>query len=152
MTVYTIGFAQKTAREFFSLLKNTQIQVLVDVRLNNKSQLAGFTKANDLSFFLKEICGCEYLYYPSAAPTKEILDAYKKKQITWEEYETAYLPLMNKRHAAAQLLKKVQKYDRICLLCSEPSPEKCHRRLFAELLHQENESITIKHLETLKHE
>lgn len=146
MTIYTIGFTKKTAECFFTLLKEHQIQLLVDIRLNNKSQLAGFTKGDDLRYFMNEICNCEYAHCEEYAPTKEILDDYKKKRINWEGYVSQYLPLMERRGAARKFLKRFADYERICLLCSEPTPEHCHRRLLAELIQQEAPDVQIKHL------
>ncbi len=146
MTVYTIGFTQKTAERFFELLREHQIQMLVDIRLNNKSQLAGFTKGEDLRYFLKEICGCGYAHCEEFAPTKQILDDYKKKQSGWEDYVSRYLPLMEQRGAAERFLKRFAGYERVCLLCSEPTPERCHRRLLAELIRERAPETEIKHL------
>lgn len=146
MTLYTIGFTKKNAYRFFELIKRHNIEVLVDVRLNNKSQLAGFTKGEDLPYFLEEICKCKYYHNIDFAPTKEILDAYKKNKITWDEYVEQYEPLIEKRKAVQLFLKLFSKYENVCLLCSEPTPEQCHRRLFAEMVQKEDLSIIIKHL------
>lgn len=146
MTIYTIGFTQKTAEQFFGLLKQEEIQLLVDIRLNNKSQLAGFSKGEDLRYFLRELCGCGYEHCEEYAPTKEILDDYKKKRIDWEGYVSRYLPLMERRQAAAKFLTRFAGFDRVCLLCSEPTPERCHRRLLAELIAEQNPSVQIRHL------
>ena len=146
MKLYTIGFTKKSARRFFELIKLHNIDVLVDVRLNNKSQLAGFTKEEDLEYFLREICKCGYYHNILFAPTKEILDAYKKNQITWDEYVAQYVPLIEKRKAVQLFLNLFSGHDNICLLCSEPTPEHCHRRLFAEMIKDENPSIDIMHL------
>ncbi len=146
MTIYTIGFTQKTAECFFGLLKEHQIQLIVDIRLNNKSQLAGFTKGEDLRYFLNEICGCGYAHCEEYAPTKQILDDYKKKRIDWEGYVSQYLPLMERRGAAGKFLECFAGYERVCLLCSEPTPKCCHRRLLAELIQAQVAEIQIKHL------
>ncbi len=134
MTIYTMGFTQKSAEEFFGLIKKNDIEILIDIRLNNQSQLAGFTKGRDLAFFLESICGCEYDHMISYAPTKEILDAYKKGAITWEEYEVQYNDLISRREVEETFRKRYSTYDRVLLLCSEPTTEKCHRRLLAEYL------------------
>lgn len=146
MTIYTLGFTQKTAEQFFGLLKKERIQLLVDIRLNNKSQLAGFTKGEDLRYFLEEICGCAYIHCEEYAPTKQILDDYKKKRIDWEGYVSQYLPLMARRGAAGKFPERFANYERICLLCSEPTPERCHRRLLAELIQEQHPEIQIRHL------
>ena len=98
MTVYTMGFTQKTAREFFGKIRNEQIDLLIDIRLNNNSQLAGFAKGKDLDFFLSELCGCKYVHKIEFAPTKELLDDYKKNRITWDQYVEVYHQLMDRRN------------------------------------------------------
>lgn len=134
MTVYTIGFTQKTARCFFELIGTHNIELLLDIRLNNKSQLAGFTKGEDLQYFLSEICHCGYQHCLEYAPTKEILSDYQKKNITWGEYVERYTALIEERSSNGDFWKPFYSHGRVCLLCSEPTPERCHRRLLAELL------------------
>lgn len=146
MILFTIGFTQKSAETFFELIKENQIELLIDVRLNNKSQLAGFSKGTDLDYFLKEICNCKYMHCQEYAPTKEILDDYKKKKISWKEYVEQFIPLMEKRDFPQTFIKRFAGYERICLLCSEPTPEQCHRRLLAEMVKSENDAIIIKHI------
>ena len=146
MDLFTIGFTQKSAEQFFELIKKHKIELLLDIRLNNKSQLAGFTKGSDLKYFLAQISECQYEHCIDCAPTKEILDAYKKGQISWEDYERLYLPLMEKRRAVELVLKKAAQYERVCLLCSEPTPAQCHRRLLAELVAAFDPNIRIKHI------
>src|SRR3954467_11743384 len=97
MKVFTIGFTQKTAKRFFELLSNAQVKRVVDVRLNNTGQLAGFSKQEDLIFFLRELGGIDYVHLPELAPTQDILDAYKKHKGLWEVYEQEFLSLMEKR-------------------------------------------------------
>lgn len=146
MILYTVGFTQKSAERFFELIKANKIEILVDIRLNNKSQLAGFTKGDDLKYFLEQICACEYKHCIEYAPTKEILDDYKKKIITWDEYVTKYIPLMKKRNAVSKFIEQFSIFDSVCLLCSEPTPDYCHRRLLAEMIAEGFSDITIKHL------
>ena len=150
MNLYTIGFTKKSARQFFEILKAHNIDLLLDVRLNNKSQLAGFTKGEDLSYFLSEICGASYIYGLDFAPTKEILDAYKDKIIQWSDYEKEYFEIIKNRDYCNQICCKFTetyaKYRNIVLLCSEPTPEKCHRRLAAEAIVKANPSIHVEHL------
>ncbi len=134
MRLYTIGFTKKTAEKFFGLIGSEKIGTLVDIRLNNKSQLAGFTKSPDLEYFLMRLCGCLYEHCPEYAPTEEILTAYRKKAITWREYEVRYKSLMNEREAAKNFSERFGNMKRVCLLCSEETPEHCHRRLFAEMI------------------
>lgn len=145
MNLYTIGFTQKTAKQFFELIKNNDINIVVDIRLNNKSQLAGFSKGDDLEYFLSEICGCKYAHRDDFAPTKALLDDYKKKKITWDDYIAIYTPLISKRKGVARFIEQFGKYNNVCLLCSEAAPTQCHRRLFAEMV-QEVIPVTIKHL------
>ena len=146
MNIYTIGFTKKNAECFFELLKENKIDLLLDIRLNNKSQLAGFTKGNDLEYFLKQICKCDYLHYLWFTPTTDILDNYKAKKISWQEYETQYNKLIETRKEIKNFEKQFRKYKNICLLCSEPTPEQCHRRLAAEKLCKDNPNLKLKHL------
>jgi len=146
MIVYTVGFTQKSAEEFFAVLKNENIDLLIDIRLNNSSQLAGFSKGNDLKYFLKEICDIDYVHDLLLAPTKFILDGYKKKEIDWDTYEKQYRSLLIKRNATEIFFDKYIHFGKICLLCSEPKPDLCHRRLLAETIKGTNPSIAIVHL------
>ena len=146
MKLFTIGFTQKSAMQFFELIRQNRIDILVDIRLNNKSQLAGFTKGEDLCYFLREICNCKYAHAIDFAPTKEILDDYKKGGGDWEEYVSRYIPLMQQRKASKLFMKQFGEFERVCLLCSEPTPEKCHRRLLAEMIASEYEDIEIIHI------
>lgn len=143
-TLYTIGFAKKSAREFFTTLKDNGIKTIIDVRLNNVSQLAGFTKKKDLHYFLKEICEINYDHRPEFAPIKEILDAYKKKEISWPEYESKYNSILTERAVVKQITS--EELNMACLLCSEPTAEKCHRRLLAEAFKKQFGDINIKHI------
>lgn len=145
MKVYTIGFTQKNAETFFNFLRLAKIQTLIDVRLNNSSQLAGFAKSNDLKFFLKEICGAEYVHFPELAPTKDILNAYKKGDISWDIYSDRFINLMAQRHV--ERLIKPELFDHGCLLCSEHEPHLCHRRLVVEYVNKHsNLDFKVKHL------
>ena len=145
MTIYTMGFTQKSAEEFFGLINKNDIEILIDIRLNNQSQLAGFTKGRDLAFFLDSICGCKYDHMILYAPTKKILDAYKKGDISWEEYEVQYNDLISGREVEESFKKKYSSYNKVLLLCSEPTPEQCQRRLLAEYL-SEKLVADIKHI------
>jgi uncharacterized protein (DUF488 family) len=144
VTVYTIGFTKKTAAEFFGLLSESGAKRVVDVRLNNVSQLAGFSKRGDLKYFLKEICEIDYIHLPILAPTQDILDAYKRHKGDWNVYEPAFLDLMKKREIEKQIDPAIIK--RGCLLCSEDKPHHCHRRLVAEYLRQHWGNLDIRHL------
>ena len=145
MEVYSIGFTQKTAEQFFGLLKGAGIRRLLDVRLNNVSQLAGFAKREDLRYFLREICGAEYLHEPLLAPTQELLDSYKKKKGEWAEYEREFLKLMKERAVEKKLERAIFGVP-TALLCSEATAEHCHRRLVLEYLIEKWGDLTVRHL------
>lgn len=144
MKIFTIGFTKKSAEQFFSRLKQPGLVRLVDARLNNVSQLAGFTKKNDLKYFLREICNIDYVHLPELAPSKDILDAYKKIAGDWSTYEKQFLSLMATRRIEDKVDKNL--IDGGCLLCSEATPEHCHRRLVAEYLRDKWGDIEIVHL------
>lgn len=146
MNLYTIGFTKKSAKDFFELLKKYKIELLLDIRLNNKSQFAGFTKENDFRYFLLEICNCKYEHCVEYAPVKDFLDAYKKKNISWDEYEKMYINLILKRADYKNFYNKYKEFQNICLLCSEPTADRCHRRLMAEIIFKNNSQIVIKHI------
>lgn len=142
--LYTIGFTQKSAEQFFNLMRENAVKTIVDTRINNVSQLAGFAKGADLSFFAKEIGNMNYEHNIDFAPTKDLLNDYRNKKITWKEYELEYLNLLDTR----KILKKVniEQLHQHCLLCSEHTPEKCHRRLLAEYFKSVRNDIEIVHL------
>jgi len=142
--IHTIGFTKKSADRFFGLLRTSGAKRVVDVRLNNVSQLAGFAKRGDLAYFLAEICGMEYVHLPELAPTKEMMDDYKKRREDWQTYETRFLDLMQKRQIERTVPEDIIKDG--CLLCSEDKPHHCHRRLVAEYLHDHWSGIDINHL------
>ncbi len=146
MKIFTIGFTKKRAQEFFESLRDAGAKRVVDVRLNNVSQLAGFAKRHDLAYFLREICDVDYVHVPSLAPTKEILDAYRKQRGTWEQYEERFMALMARRRIEDALDPAL--LDGACLLCSEHRPHHCHRRLVAEYLRERWGGIEIEHLVT----
>lgn len=144
MRVFTIGFTKKSARRFFEMLRRSGAKRVVDVRLNNVSQLAGFAKKDDLAYFLKEICSMEYVHLSELAPTQEILDEYKKHHGDWTTYETRFLALMKQRRIEDTVSREVIADG--CLLCSEDKPQLCHRRLVAEYLKQNWNDLDIVHL------
>ena len=144
MKVFTIGFTKKSARQFFDILRRSGAKRVVDVRLNNVSQLAGFAKRDDLAFFLKEVCGMDYVHLPELAPTQEMLDEYKKLKGDWKIYEARFLDLMDKRRIENRIPKEVVAEG--CLLCSEEKPHHCHRRLVAEYLRGHWGDLDISHL------
>ncbi len=145
MDVYTIGFTKRTAADFFGTLKRAGIRRLLDVRLNNTSQLAGFAKQEDLRFFLRELCGADYLHEPLLAPTQEILDAYKKGKGRWEDYERRFLALMAERRVESRLDRSLFEVPTV-LLCSERIATHCHRRLVLEYLRAKWDGVDVIHL------
>ncbi len=144
MKIFTIGFTKKSAETFFTRLQNAGVKRLVDVRLNNVSQLAGFAKKDDLRYFTKTICNVDYLHIPNLAPTKEMLDAYKKQKGDWGLYEREFLDLMRKRKIEDTTSPEM--LDGCCLLCSEEKPHHCHRRLIAEYLKDSWGNVEIEHI------
>ncbi len=144
MKLFTIGFTKKSAEQFFTRLKQPGLVRLVDARLNNVSQLAGFTKKHDLQFFLREICHIDYVHRTELAPTQEILDAYKKNGGDWSVYEKQFLALMAARRIEDTVDKNLIAGG--CLLCSEATPEHCHRRLVAEYFREKWGDVEIVHL------
>jgi uncharacterized protein (DUF488 family) len=145
MEIYSIGFTQKSASQFFGTLKAHGIERLLDVRLNNTSQLAAFAKQADLAYFLREICAAAYEHEPLLAPTQEMLDAYEKHKGGWYAYEEAFLALMRARNIESTLDKESFARKTV-LLCSEPTAEHCHRRLVLEYLQKCWEGVEIHHL------
>jgi uncharacterized protein (DUF488 family) len=143
--IYTIGFTQTTAEHFFARLANAHIERLLDVRLNNTSQLAGFAKAQDLPYFASRIVGATYEHEPLLAPTQDMLDAYKKRKGDWAEYEREFRALMESRRID-EALSSVSFHRRTALLCSEAGPEHCHRRLVVEFLAERWADVKIAHL------
>ncbi len=141
---FTIGFTKKSAETFFTKLRESGVKRLLDVRLNNSSQLSGFAKRDDLRFFLKTIADIEYEHVPELAPTKDILDAYKKHGGDWEVYEAEFMELMAKRSIENQL--RQEEFQSSCLLCSEHLPKLCHRRLVLEYLQDKWGGISVSHL------
>jgi len=141
---FTIGFTKKSAETFFTKLRESGVQRLMDVRLNNSSQLAGFAKRDDLRFFLKSLADIEYEHVPELAPTKDILDAYKKHGGAWEVYEAEFMELMSRRGIENHLSK--ESFQSSCLLCSEHLPKLCHRRLVIEYLQDKWGGISVSHL------
>jgi uncharacterized protein (DUF488 family) len=145
MEVYSIGFTKKSAEQFFGILKREGIRCLLDVRLNNISQLAGFAKRDDLRYFLQEICGAAYIHQPMLAPTQQMLDDYKKRKGTWQDYETRFIALMAERRIEEKLDRSMFATTTV-LLCSELKPDHCHRRLVLEYLAAKWENLTVRHL------
>lgn len=145
ISLYTIGFTKKSAELFFELLKKNGVKQLIDVRISNGSQLAGFAKGKDLAYFVKQICGINYTHITDFAPTKDLLDRWHKESITWEEYIAEYIAMLKNR----DIIKKfgVKQFDGACFLCSEETPEMCHRRLLTEYMQNNSpEEVKIIHI------
>jgi len=145
LTLYSIGFTQRTAEQFFTALRQAGVKRLLDVRLNNTSQLAAFAKRDDLRFFLQELCGAGYEHEPVLAPTQEMLDAYKKRKGDWGDYEREFLALMRERRIEEAVARESFVVP-TALLCSEFTAEHCHRRLVMEYLAEAWGDVTIQHL------
>lgn len=142
--IHTIGFTRKTAGQFFGMLRASPARRVLDVRLNNRSQLAGFAKRDDLRWLLGELCGMECLHLPLLAPEPEMLADYKKRGGGWPEYERRFLDLLRARRVERELPREL--LDGACLLCSEHEPHFCHRRLAAEYLSERWGGAQIRHL------
>ena len=143
--MYTIGFTKKSAADFFEMLRESGAKRLVDVRLNNVSQLAGFAKRGDLEYFLHKICRMKYVHLPDLAPTKEMLNAYRNEHRDWDIYQREFIDLMDERRIGKKAIKRT--ISNGCLLCSEDRFEHCHRRLVAEYLDRQWGGVEIVHLE-----
>ena len=144
--IYTIGFTRKSAESFFELLRAAGVGTLVDIRLHNRSQLAGFAKRDDLAWFARELAGIEYLHVPELAPTQDLFDAFKKRGGSWEALEQGFRRVMEQRGAYERFDRKLLRRSP-CLLCSEAAPEHCHRRLVAEALAATEPGLRVVHLE-----
>ena len=145
MKVATIGFTQTSAKHFFDRLKMSRSEKLIDVRLNNTSQLSGFAKAKDLEYFSWELCGVRYIHEPILAPTQKILDAFKKQKGDWATYRVQFLDLMATRSIETKV--RMDLMDNSCLLCSEAKPHNCHRSLVCEYLNTKwGSSLNVVHL------
>lgn len=142
--LFTIGFTKKTAEAFFTRLIRAGVKRVIDIRLNNVSQLAGFAKRDDLRYFLRTIGGIEYLHRLDLAPTQEILDDFKKNKNGWPVYERAFLALLASRGVEKEI--KPDLLHEACLLCSEEKPAQCHRKLVAEYFHSRWQNMHICHL------
>lgn len=142
--LFTIGFTEKTAATFFTLLITAGVRKIMDTRLNNVSQLAGFAKGKDLEYFAREIGNMGYEHFINLAPTKDLLSRYRDHSINWGEYEKEYISLLDERNIVEHI--DFEKLNDSCLLCSEHKPERCHRRLLAEYLQGKNQEIEIIHL------
>ena len=142
--IFTIGCSGKDARQFFTILAAAGVKKIIDVRLYNTSQLAGFTKRPDLEYFLRQVNGTDYVHLPIMAPTKQLLNDYKKGLINWPQYESQFNSIMTHRRIEARI--SLEDINMACFLCSEAKPDLCHRRLVAEYLAKQWPQITIQHL------
>jgi len=149
LSLHTIGFTGKTAEQFFGLIGKAGVSRLIDVRLNNGSQLAGFAKFRDLRFFAQAICGIDCIHLPILAPHQELFTAYKnEKTLKWPDFRIRFLDLMNERRVEEEISRDL--VDGACLLCSEHEPHHCHRTLVAEYLRDRwSVDIEVRHLVTL---
>src|SRR4051812_15218639 len=142
MKLFTIGFTKKSAEEFMETLRSAGVRRVVDIRLNNLSQLAGFTKRDDLAYFLDRVAGIGYAHVPVLAPNQDLIDAYRKKDMPFEDFAREFKALLKKR--TVESLPEARLKDRDCLLCSEEKASVCHRSLVATYLapHYKNLIIT----------
>jgi uncharacterized protein (DUF488 family) len=145
VTICTIGYTRKSLEGFIHLLRTAGVEAVIDVRLRNTSQLAGFTKRDDLAFLLREGFDLDYQHRPSLAPSAEILDAYRSSG-DWPAYEQAFMSQLADRDSLAEGREVLSRYNCICLLCAEPTPEHCHRRLVAEWWAQRLPAVEVIHL------
>ncbi len=144
MKLYTIGFTQTTAESFFARLMDAGVARVLDTRVHRDGQLAGFAKARDLEYFLRELAGAEYRAVPELAPSAELLARYRDRDISWEEYAAAYVALLDERRPETTIPPEL--LDGGCLLCSEPTPLNCHRRLAAEYFAARVSGLEVTHL------
>lgn len=145
ITLFTIGFTKKNAQQFFELLQKNHVKTVVDIRISNSSQLAGFAKGADLMYFLRQIGGIGYRHVVDFAPTKELLSDYRAGKVDWQGYVNVFNDLMEKRRINQKY--KIQDFDGCCFLCTEDTPEHCHRRLLVEHLKQQDpDNVKIIHL------
>ncbi|MGQ9826003.1 MAG: DUF488 domain-containing protein [Desulfotomaculales bacterium] len=146
ISIYTIGFSKKSLREFITRLKNAGVRKVIDVRLHNTSQLAGYAKKEDLEYVL-ELAGIAYEHRPELAPTEELLKGYKNGEISWPEYEKVYKDLLAKREPLKSGdFERLRQEGPVCLLCAEDKPDRCHRRLLAEYCRDRLPEVEIGHL------
>ena len=144
MEIYTIGFTKKSAKDFFERLRTAGVRKLIDVRINNTSQLAGFARRDDLNYFLESILGIAYIHEPRLAPTQELLRSYRGKEIDWNEYQRRFLSLLSQRRVEQAFPQEF--FESSVLLCSEATADRCHRRLIVDYLNEHWRDIRAVHL------
>ncbi len=145
MKLYTVGFTKKSAEKFFTLLEQNTVDCLIDIRLHPNGQLSGFTKQDDLAYFLSRLANCEYIHLDSLAPSDDILSNYRQDH-DWSRYVQRFEALMDERNVPHCLDRTLFEAKTCCLLCSEATPDKCHRRLVAERLARHWPDVEIIHL------
>ena len=147
-TLYTIGFTKKNAKAFFELLSESKVNIVLDIRLNNTSQLAGFSKYPDIEYFLSHLCCIDYVHDISFTPERETLEAYKKNEINWVEYVKQFRATMDSRKILEYIKKNYEFINNktVCLLCSELKADKCHRSLVAEYFTETYNDLKVVHL------
>lgn len=146
MEICSIGFTTRSAESFFTALGKAGVEKVIDVRLNNRSQLAGFTKRDDLAYFLQQLLGASYVHEPLLAPTKALLDGYRKEKRGWDWYEANFIALMEEREIHRQIPRELFE-PKSALLCSEFAPNKCHRRLVIDFLASKWDGVVPAHIE-----
>ena len=146
MKIYTMGYTKKSAEEFFGALEKHDIERVLDVRLKNTSQLAGFTKRDDLEYFLQRVLGADYFHMDFLAPTPELLKSYRESGEDWDLYERQFRELLEERDVLSRLEREFFSERQCCLLCSEPDADHCHRRLVAEHLREAWSDVEVVHL------
>jgi uncharacterized protein (DUF488 family) len=144
MKLFTIGFTGKSAEEFFSILTKNKVSTVIDIRLNNNNMFAGFTKKENFPYVLRHLAGIDYIEMRSCTPTDELLNNLKNEEITWSEYKKQYLKLLKEQKVVEKFSKKI--LSRACLLCAEPEPDYCHRKLLADYLSKNFDGIVVEHL------
>lgn len=144
-TVYTIGYERRPLSQLIGALRAAGVDAVIDIRLRNTSQLAGYTKRDDLAFLLQEGFGIAYEHHPELAPTDDILDAYRRDE-DWEVYQARFRPLLADRQAEQTGHDILARYRTVCLLCSEPTADRCHRRLVADYWAEQIPSLRVVHL------
>ncbi len=145
MKIYTIGVEKKSAEDFFQILTQAGVEKILDIRLNNKSQLLGFSKGRDLKYFCEKCHGIKYEHVPLLAPSQELLKTFRANK-DWTGYEKTFREIMESRPMVEIFLKASEGMNSACLLCTEASPKQCHRRLVAEYLAGRLEGLEVIHL------
>lgn len=144
--LYNIGFTKKTAEVFFELLKKNNVETVIDIRLNNTSQLAGFAKFPDIQYFLTQICNIGYIHDKKFSPAETTLKKYKSKEIDWKQYTEEFNKTMSEREIGKYIAETYCDFDNMCLLCSETTHKYCHRSIVSEKFKEQFSNISIINL------